>query len=177
MPAQLWIALAVALAATLLAGTLAGRRAEQRRKRVHAAAHRLVENDLLDYELRKLLEHPPQRPALRRTMLCLKIQTKPAHTYVLDPTHDQGIFFGRDPLCEVCVNEAVVSGRHCRIFWDGRAVVLQDMGSANGTQVRRGFFHRWVLQGNCFALRSKDRFWVGHTAFEVRPFLYDDTLM
>lgn len=178
MPAQLWTALAVAVpAAALLAGVLALRRAEQRRKRVRAAAHRLVENDLLDYELSKPLEEPRQRPARRRMLLCLKVQTEQPRTYVLDPAHGQGIFFGRDPQCEVCVSEAVVSGRHCRIFWDGCAVILQDMRSANGTQVRRGFFRRWWLRDSWLALKSKDRFWVGHTAFEVQPFLYDDTLM
>lgn len=177
MPAQLWIALAVALAAALLAGALAGQRAKRRRKRVRAAAHRLVENDLLDYELCNPLEKPGQSPSLRRMLLCLKVQTEQARTYVLDPARGQGIFFGRDPQCEVCVSEVVVSGRHCRIFWDGRAVILQDMGSANGTLVRRGFFRRWVLRGSSLALKSKDRFWVGQTAFEARPFLYDDTLM
>lgn len=178
MPVQVWIALATAaLVILLLAGVLAGNRAARRRQRVREAAHRLVENDLLDYELHNPLDRRPQRPALRRMLVCLKVGTKPTRTYVLDPARGQGIFFGRDPQCEVCLSEVVVSGRHCRVYWDGRTVVLQDLGSSNGTQVQRGLFRRWELHGNCLALQSNDRLWIGHTTFWIQPFLYDDTLM
>ncbi|WP_254707368.1 ATP-binding cassette domain-containing protein, partial [Streptomyces lunaelactis] len=47
----------------------------------------------------------------------------PARTYVL----------GRDPQSDMEFQEAVVSWRHARIYWNGKSWVLQDLGSTNGT--------------------------------------------
>jgi pSer/pThr/pTyr-binding forkhead associated (FHA) protein len=42
---------------------------------------------------------------------------------------------GRDPASTVCINDASVSRHHARINIDGDAVLLEDLGSKNGTQI------------------------------------------
>ena len=42
---------------------------------------------------------------------------------------------GRDAGCGVTVEGPGVSGKHCRLRWDGRAWTVEDLGSRNGTAV------------------------------------------
>lgn len=42
---------------------------------------------------------------------------------------------GRDPFCEVVLQEAAVSRRHAEIEWSYQGYVLRDLGSSNGTFV------------------------------------------
>ena len=42
---------------------------------------------------------------------------------------------GRNPANDVVLNETVVSGRHSRVFLRGRAWLVEDLGSTNGTYV------------------------------------------
>lgn len=64
---------------------------------------------------------------------------------------------GRDEDCEVCVDDAGVSRRHCRFVLDGRRVLVEDMASRNGVYVN------WEkVTGR--ALQSGDRLRVGERA-------------
>jgi hypothetical protein len=45
------------------------------------------------------------------------------------------VLIGRTPECDVVLYDAGVSRRHCRIFSEGDGYLIEDMGSANGTQV------------------------------------------
>jgi hypothetical protein len=47
---------------------------------------------------------------------------------------DQAVI-GRDPSCEVVLQEAAVSRRHAEIDWTYQGYVLRDLGSSNGTFV------------------------------------------
>ena len=40
---------------------------------------------------------------------------------------------GRDAACDVPLDAAGVSGKHCRLRWDGRAWLVEDLASRNGT--------------------------------------------
>jgi DNA-binding winged helix-turn-helix (wHTH) protein len=42
---------------------------------------------------------------------------------------------GRDPACEVWIDNATVSRRHARIVVVGQQVALEDLGSKNGTRI------------------------------------------
>ena len=42
---------------------------------------------------------------------------------------------GRDAACRVTVEGPGVSGKHCRLRWDGRTWTVEDLGSRNGTAV------------------------------------------
>lgn len=47
----------------------------------------------------------------------------------------QSAIIGRDPGCEVALEEAAVSRRHAEIEWTYQGYVLRDLGSSNGTFV------------------------------------------
>lgn len=42
---------------------------------------------------------------------------------------------GRSPQCEIVIDEAAVSRKHCEIVWEYVQYVVRDLGSANGTFV------------------------------------------
>ena len=44
---------------------------------------------------------------------------------------------GRKPDNDIQIDNPVVSGKHARVFRDGRKVVLEDLGSTNGTFVNK----------------------------------------
>ncbi|MFW6050666.1 MAG: FHA domain-containing protein [Myxococcota bacterium] len=46
------------------------------------------------------------------------------------------IVVGRSPDCDVVVADPTVSGRHMRMSWQDGRIVVEDLGSANGTYVR-----------------------------------------
>lgn len=45
------------------------------------------------------------------------------------------LVIGRDPTCDVCLNDPFVSHRHARILKDGGAFYVEDLGSVTGTFV------------------------------------------
>lgn len=46
---------------------------------------------------------------------------------------EQTLIFGRSPECNVCLAGNFVSSRHAKLSIDSSGVVLEDLGSANGT--------------------------------------------
>lgn len=53
--------------------------------------------------------------------------------------------FGRDPSCDVVIAEPTVSRRHAQASWDGRELVIEDLGSSGGTFVNGMKVQRAVL--------------------------------
>ncbi len=53
----------------------------------------------------------------------------------LRPSMATQVVLGRDPDCDVVIAVPAVSGRHARLAWQGGQLVLEDLGSANGTWV------------------------------------------
>jgi hypothetical protein len=51
------------------------------------------------------------------------------------PLTQAAVTLGRGPDCQVVINHPNVSSHHARLIWDGRQVVVQDLGSTNGTFV------------------------------------------
>ncbi len=45
------------------------------------------------------------------------------------------LVLGRDPDCDVVIAVRAVSGRHARLAWQGGQLLIEDLGSANGTWV------------------------------------------
>lgn len=48
---------------------------------------------------------------------------------------DGTIIIGRHSNCGMVINDAGISGQHCRILEDGGALMIEDLGSTNGTIV------------------------------------------
>ncbi|MBI2433769.1 MAG: sigma 54-interacting transcriptional regulator [Candidatus Hydrogenedentes bacterium] len=70
---------------------------------------------------------------------------------------------GRDPACDVALNDVTVSRRHCTIEIEGDDVVLQDLGSSNSTLIN-GRPKRKVM------LRPGDEIAVGTSLFLLCQF-------
>ena len=46
------------------------------------------------------------------------------------------IVVGRSRDCDLVLKDPTVSGRHARLAWEGDKILLEDLGSANGTYTR-----------------------------------------
>ena len=58
---------------------------------------------------------------------------------------DEPLVIGRLPECDVVLNDPNVSRRHAELYRQGADVVLQDLGSTNGTKVNGGIVSTVVL--------------------------------
>jgi ABC-type multidrug transport system ATPase subunit/pSer/pThr/pTyr-binding forkhead associated (FHA) protein len=58
--------------------------------------------------------------------------TGPVEEY---PVEGRMLILGRDERCDIQIKEARVSGRHARVFRNAGRLVIEDIGSANGTFV------------------------------------------
>jgi len=56
------------------------------------------------------------------------------------------VILGRSRDCDVIVQDASVSGRHTRLSWSGDRLLVEDLGSANGTWVRGERVERSVVR-------------------------------
>ena len=56
---------------------------------------------------------------------------QPGAVWLLKPENT----LGADPGNDLVLNDALVSGRHARLRWDGAGWWLEDLGSTNGTLV------------------------------------------
>lgn len=153
-----------------------------RRQREHekciTAARNIVQEDILDYAMKNPHHSsalPP--PAPRRQMIFLRVNTTPPRRLVFDP--GKGINIGRDTsACQIQLQDPRTSQRHCRIYAQNSTVILQDLGSENGTILCRGLFHKYLLRrGQSLALRSSDTICVGSVRLRVKLFIFDDMTM
>lgn len=167
---------AAALAAGIGLFVVSCRRHEERRQ-YYSAAKALVQSDILEYEIQNHETNKLNAPKSRRILLYLKVASDTHKKYVLDP--QKGITFGRDSkTCDVLLNEATVSEHHCRIYEQGGRVWLTDLGSSNGTTLRKGLFHTVRLHGGqSVRVTSGDRLMVGSAVFELTLFLFDNATM
>ena len=69
---------------------------------------------------------------------------------------------GRDPAADVTLDDARVSWRHVRLHRRGLRVLVEDLGSTNGT-----FLNERRLEGRA-QVRAGDRIRIGTTVMELR---------
>ena len=56
------------------------------------------------------------------------------------------LIIGRDTECDLCIPDSRVSGRHARVFRNCGRIVIEDIGSANGTFIKGERISWWVLR-------------------------------
>lgn len=146
------------------------------RQKYYAAAGNILREEFLNYSLQNTVspENTISEPRAAKVMLYLKSQSpgKKAQ-FVFDP--EKGIDIGRDSgRCNIFINEAEVSQFHCRIYSQNDRVFLQDMGSSNGTFVKRGVIKKYGLfNGNQIELKTGDKVLIGSCVFDIYLFYYD----
>ena len=172
------VLLCVAAVAAVVCLMLLGFRHQEERQRYYSAARALIQSEILDKEIRNGSGGPEAGdPTARRLLLYLRVHTRPMKKYVLDPR--RGILFGRDAQsCDVLLSEVVISEQQCRIVEHRGAIWLTDLGSANGTLVRKGLFRTLRLRGGqSVRLDSGDRLILGSVRFDLILFPFDGTML
>lgn len=150
------------------------------RGKYYMAAANIIREDFLNFSLQNPVNNDGSfnMPSEQRTMLYIKLKTSGKKAqFVFDPA--KRILIGRDKFnSNIYINEAFVSQHHCSIFSENNLVFLQDMNSANGTYVKRGFLKKYhLLNGQHIQLRSNDTIIIGSNKFRIILFFYDMALM
>ncbi|MFI5167056.1 MAG: SpoIIE family protein phosphatase [Thermoanaerobaculales bacterium] len=66
---------------------------------------------------------------------------------------------GRDPSCDIVIAEPTVSRRHVKLEWDGKQLVVEDLGSSGGTFVNEQRVQRTTVQpGDVLRLGPRTEF-------------------
>ncbi len=69
---------------------------------------------------------------------------------------------GRSPMCQVVLDDVYASQKHARIFQEGARILVEDLGSTNGTYLN-GRKVNYPTE-----LRKRDQIKIGKTVFEFR---------
>ncbi len=57
------------------------------------------------------------------------------------------LLIGRSPDCDLVIQDTSVSKHHAQVRWDGKAAVLEELGSSNGTFINNlKMKDRWTLR-------------------------------
>lgn len=145
------------------------------KQKYYAAAGNILREEYLNYSLRNTIDGNSEvpEPKSAKMMIYLKSKSSGKKTqFVFDP--EKTVRIGRDNSSNIFINEALVSQEHCLIYASGDRVYLQDLGSANGTVVKRGAFKSYTLFDlNQIELLTGDVIQVGSSQFKVCLFYYD----
>ena len=72
------------------------------------------------------------------------------------------LMVGRDPACDIVLDDPSVSRRHARVFLAEGGVYLEDLGSQNGTMVNGAAIHMPCQ------LRSGDELAAGEACWKLK---------
>lgn len=81
------------------------------------------------------------------------------------PISPTGLLVGRAPECNLALNDAQVSRRHARFYWRGSRLIVEDLGSANGTSING------VPISAPFMLSEGDTVEIGNSVFVAQGLL------
>lgn len=75
----------------------------------------------------------PNTPPLEETSEVIHYVLTPTVPFVLSP--DQSAFIGREPDCDIHLDDQCISRRHARIYWTEDGYEIEDLDSMNGIYV------------------------------------------
>ncbi len=79
------------------------------------------------------------------------------------PVEGKEFVIGREPSCHLRLDHGQVSHRHCRLFWRGGRLLVEDLNSANGTYVNND-----RVRSDPVELQEEDHLHVGPVHFMIR---------
>lgn len=174
------VLVSVALITLIIIAIVRSNKAKEERQKYIMAAGNIFKEDYLNYTLQNPFDNNEiyLKPQDQKTMVYIKSMNKNnRQQYVFDP--NKKIIFGRDQQeCNLLINEASVSKKHCCIFSKGFDVFLADLNSSNGTVVHKGLFNNLLIDnGSMVKLESGDEIIIGSNKFKIILFYYDVTVM
>lgn len=170
---MIWILLGFLVILAILIGFIVRiQLRKQEMNKYYVAAQRIIQEQCLNYSIQNPLNSKMVRPQTQKMMLCLKIEKAKNKSFVFDPM--EKIYIGRNNNeNSICLQDAIVSGRHCCLFLYGNEIWIQDLNSANGTFVKRGMRSPYALKGTQMQVFSGDKIFVGNTVFKLEMFICD----
>lgn len=150
------------------------------KQKYYAAAGNILREEFLNYALQNTISSEVNIPEPKGAKMMIYLKSKSAgkkSRFVFDP--EKIVKIGRNSSeSNIYINERSVSQNHCRIYSSENRVYLQDLNSANGTEVIRGAFKKYaVFGGQQIELRTGDKIKIGSVIFSVCLFYYDLTIM
>lgn len=144
---MVWVIVpAVSAAFELLYWLLHFQKKKQKKNRIKKSLYKLMEQNVLGRTLRERISS--EQAALEETQkLFLYVEfpdTKPLLGYVY--SLDECVTIGRSRENKICIYDELLSRMHCKIRLQDGNLILQDMGTANGTGIRRGLFRKVNLR-------------------------------
>jgi len=86
------------------------------------------------------------------------------------PLDAQGLLIGRDPACQIALDDDVVSRQHCRITPDGDRALFEDLGSVNPALVNgRPLINASMIPGDEINLGKNQFILVRHDHGQLPP--------
>ncbi|WP_167955910.1 FHA domain-containing protein [Anaerosporobacter faecicola] len=105
----------------------------------------------------------------RQMLQLVTIQAKKKVNYIF--SLEKIITFGRNPkTSDVCLKDPMVSGIHCTIFKNQQTVWIKDMGSSNGTIIKRKGNYCVLGNEEAIELKNKDLLQIGEVTFRIELF-------
>ena len=89
----------------------------------------------------------------------LVVERAPGHTPGMEYDVGPGAVLGRGDQAEIRLEDPFASSQHARLVWEGGVVVLEDLGSTNGTYLNE------ELLGGPTPLHEGDRVRIGDSEF------------
>lgn len=174
------IVLGVILIGLLVALIIVNNMKKSERNKYYTAAGNTLREDFLNYSLQN---HTGETADIRvprssKMMVYIKANSKGKKIrLVFDP--ERGINIGRDKnLSNIYINDQTVSQKHCFIYSVNDVVYLEDMYSANGTYIKRGFSNYYhIVEGQKIELCDNDIIIIGSNQLKVTLFYYDMNTM
>ena len=165
------VVLSCAAASIFLAVRNSRRKSDWRE--LNNAARKLVKEQNLSATL---LDGRTKRERVRM-VIALRWKGQKKEAFVFDP--QEGVRIGRQPeRNNVVVPDVEVSLSHCVLYRErgGKRVILEDLGSTNGTVIFHGLRKRKIRSRRVYAFDG-DRIQVGSMQMELRVFWVDSAFV
>lgn len=163
------IELIVVLLVELVLFIISSRKKQKRNKLARQSLYKLIEMRVLNRTLsapistQQAAQYEYQSDFLRVEF----IDSQPwmARIFALD----ESITIGRSADNMISIRDERLSRCHCRITLQNNGLFLQDMGTKNGTRIRRGFFRNITMYAHQMEeIFDGDRIYIGNYRMKIK---------
>ena len=144
------------------------RKKRKKKEKIRKNLYKLIETRVLEQSLKyRITSGQAAMNECSKAFLYMDfLNTKPQISYLFPL--DEWITIGRNKENKVCIHNELFSRLHCKIGMINNVLLLQDQGSANGTQIRRGILKKIeVASGQQEVLLSGDCIIIGNYKIRI----------